>query len=212
MVTFLKQNWIKMVLVLLLGTLFLFKEQVGNLTETAVVDQEESVNKQDPLKIANCFSGAYVFYWDFVDDNPENFGTILRSMGNRDNNFYIRCESEGSSGVVSVYLFKNNQPIFERESIYHGNAFMGEDSSFYIIEGNWGEANCCPRSYNVEQYTYNQESESMELVKTIEYPTYEIKRYSGGTTHYNKDLYDFEQKNSIEYRGDWGGFDWTSIK
>ncbi len=170
-------------------------------------------NHKDPLQIADCSWSADIHYWDFTNNNPDIYGIALRYQGSEKGNFYVVCGTTGTSAVISVYLFKENKLILEEPGIYHGRAFMGQDNNLYIIEGVWGESNSCPKGYILTGYGYNHDKNVMELIKTKEYSTSEIKILnSDNFMCYNKELFDFEGENSIEPQINWGDFDWSKAK
>lgn len=203
----LKQNWIKIgvgLLVLMASVLLYLPKTDTEVSNTSIESLTGNIKSSDteepktPLEIADCDYEASVRFWELVGDNPQNLGIRRDIHASNEGNFYIICSPTGSSGVIGVYLFRNNKLFFERSSIYHGDAFMGKDHHFYVVEGEVGEANCCPRSFFVEKYGYDSEKDALVLIATKEYLNTEIEGKDGSMLYYNKELYEFKKEMTAD--------------
>lgn len=203
--SWLKQNWFKASLGILLLIIISYLAFTFSIPEA----QKLTSNIVNPIEIAKCMTGASVTYWDPKVGDPFAAYEVSLEGGSINRGYYIGCDTNGSSAVTDVYVFEGATLLLKRESIYHGRYFGDKNGNyFYVIEGEYGEANCCPSSYVLSQYKYNENSKTLELKNTKEYPTSPVKVSDGRVMYYNKELYDLEEEKSIESLGNWGGFIW----
>lgn len=177
------------------------------MDKTSILD-EEFINKDysNPLDEIH-FDGAKIYYWDFI--GREEMNSLKRLAGWEDGNFYIKSVPFGAGLYIDIVVFKNNKPIFKREMISQGRAFIGwRDNYLNIIEGKEGEddGSCCPSEWVLTRYKYNSETNILDEVETKIYAGGEIKPIGPNIvpiilypyTNYPKELEDFEEDNTIE--------------